>query len=406
LHSFAHIDIGDTFGYSAGQRGAIRKRMLILFYISLGVILYAYFGYPLLLMLWKLSGDKPVMKKDMLPKISVLIPVHNEERHIERKIKNLLESDYPRERMEIVVGCDGSTDGSLAIIERLAEKGAIRYCVSPERIGKPAMLNMLAESAGGELFVFADARQRFDRGAIRELVRCFGDESVGCVSGELIIEDAGEGGGRGVGLYWKYEVWLRKMESDTGSMLGATGAIYALRREFFRRLPENVLLDDVFTPFNAIMAKRRAVLEPSARAFDVVSESTEKEFTRKVRTLAGNFQIFALFPEAFNPFRSPVAWQLFSHKLLRLTLSYFLALFFVASAFLAHTGLPYLVLLFLQVAFYALAVAGHFLERTRMKVSGVPRLVYVPYEFCVLNAAAVVALFKYVSGGIDVRWHK
>ena len=380
--------------------------MLILFCISLGVIFYAYFGYPLLLMFWKLIGNKPVMKKDILPMVSVLISVHNEERHVEEKVKNLLEADYPQDKMEIVVGCDGSTDQTLAIIKRLAEKNKIRYCVSLERIGKPAMLNKLAQEAGGEIYVFADARQRFDRRAIRELVRCFGDENVGCASGELIIEDTGEGSGRGVGLYWNYEVWLRKMESDTGSMLGATGAIYAVRKEFFHSLPEDVLLDDIFTPLNAIMARKRAVFEPAARAFDVASKSTEKEFMRKVRTLVGNFQIFSLFAEAFNPFRSPVAWQLFSHKFLRLTLSYFLALFFISSVFLARDGLPYRVILFLQVAFYALAVVGHCLEKTRTRISGVPRLAYIPYEFCVLNAAAVVALFKYLSGGIDIRWDK
>ena len=380
--------------------------MLILFCISLGVIFYAYFGYPLLLMFWKLIGNKPVMKKDILPMVSVLISVHNEERHVEEKVKNLLEADYPQDKMEIVVGCDGSTDQTLAIIKRLAEKNKIRYCVSLERIGKPAMLNKLAQEAGGEIYVFADARQRFDHRAIRELVRCFGDENVGCVSGELIIEDTGEGSGRGVGLYWNYEVWLRKMESDTGSMLGATGAIYAVRKEFFHSLPEDVLLDDIFTPLNAIMARKRAVFEPAARAFDVASKSTEKEFMRKVRTLVGNFQIFSLFAEAFNPFRSPVAWQLFSHKFLRLTLSYFLALFFISSVFLARDGLPYRVILFLQVAFYALAVVGHCLEKTRTRISGVPRLAYIPYEFCVLNAAAVVALFKYLSGGIDIRWDK
>jgi biofilm PGA synthesis N-glycosyltransferase PgaC len=263
--------------------------MLILFYVSLGVILYTYVGYPLLLMLWRLVATKPVAKKDILPAVSVLISVHNEDRHIEERVKNLLESDYPRDKMEILVGCDGSTDQTLAIIKRLAEENGIRYLVSHERIGKPAMLNKLAQEAGGEIYVFADARQRFDLLAVRELVRCFGDENVGCASGELVIKDRGEGSGRGVGLYWNYEVCLRKMESATGSMLGATGAIYAVRREFFCGLPENMLLDDIFTPLKAIMAKKRAVFEPAARAFDVVSVSTEKEFMRKVRTLVGNF---------------------------------------------------------------------------------------------------------------------
>jgi biofilm PGA synthesis N-glycosyltransferase PgaC len=380
--------------------------MLILFYISLGVILYTYFGYPLLLLFWKLAAGEPIVKRDILPMVSVLISVHNEEKHVEERVKNLLEADYPRDKMEIIVGCDGSTDQTLAIIKRLAEDNGIRYCVSLDRIGKPAMLNTLVREAGGEIYVFADARQRFDRRAIRELVRCFGDENVGCASGELVIEDRREGSGRGVGLYWKYEVCLRKMESATGSMLGATGAIYAVRNEFFHGLPDNVLLDDIFTPLNAIMARKRAVFEPAARAFDVVSESVEEEFMRKVRTLVGNFQIFSLFAGAFNPFRSPVAWRLFSHKFLRLTLSYFLVLFLVSNVFLARAGLLYLVILFLQVTFYALAVVGHLLEKSRTRISGVPRLLYIPYEFCVLNAAAVVALFKHLSGGIDVRWDK
>jgi len=377
-----------------------------LFFISLGALLYIYFGYPLLLWLWKLLGAKPVMKGDILPTVSVLISVHNEERHIEERIRNLLDADYPRDKLEILVGCDGSTDGTRKIVERFAGENTIRACLSSERIGKPAMLNKLASEATGEIFVFADARQRFDSRAIRELVRCFNDPEVGSVSGELILEDRGEGTGRGMGLYWSYEVWLRSMESATASMLGATGAIYAVRREFFHGLPETVLLDDIYTPLTAIMAGKRAVFEPAARAFDTVSETGEKEFTRKVRTLAGNFQIFSMFREAFNPFRSPIAWQLFSHKLLRLTVSYFLVLLFIANAFLAGHSVVYRATLALQVIFYVMALAGYLVERSRRELAGATRILYVPYEFCVMNAAAVVALFKHVSGGIDVRWKK
>jgi biofilm PGA synthesis N-glycosyltransferase PgaC len=380
--------------------------MRALFFISLGIILYTYFGYPLLLMFWMFVRRRPITKKDIFPMVSVLVSVHNEEKHIAERIKNLLEADYPKNEMEIIVGCDGCTDQTCQIVKRLAEENTVRYCVSPERIGKPSMLNMLAREAGGEIYVFADARQRFDPQAIRALVRCFYDEEVGCASGELIIEGSGEGGGYGVGLYWKYEKLLRKMESATGSMLGATGAIYSIRKEFFRDLPGDVLLDDMFTPLNAIMAGKRAILEPAARAFDVVSATVEREFTRKVRTLAGNFQLFSLFGEAFNPFRSPVAWQLFSHKFLRLTLSYFLALLLISNGFIAGRGLPYLLTLLLQVVFYGLALVGFLLQRSQKRPVRVPRAVSIPYEFCMLNAAAVAALFKYLSGGIDVRWRK
>jgi cellulose synthase/poly-beta-1,6-N-acetylglucosamine synthase-like glycosyltransferase len=377
-----------------------------LFYVSSGAILYIYLGYPLLLWLWKIFGAKPVVKGDILPTVSVLISVHNEEKNVEARIRNLLEADYPRDKLEILVGCDGSTDGTRRIVERFAGENAIRPYISSERIGKPAMLNKLARQAGGEIFVFADARQRFDAGAIRALVRCFNDPKVGSVSGELVLEDRGGGTGRGMGLYWSYEVWLRSMESATASMLGATGAIYAVRREFFHGLPETVLLDDMYTPLTAIKAGKRAVFEPAARAFDVVSETGEKEFTRKVRTLAGNFQIFSMFKEAFNPFRSPIAWQLFSHKFLRLTVSYFLVLLFAVNVSLAVNSLPYRMLLALQVIFYGLALAGYLMERSRKELPGAARILYVPYEFCVMNAAAVVALFKHVSGGLDVRWKK
>jgi|WetSurMetagenome_2_1015567.scaffolds.fasta_scaffold09814_4 poly-beta-1,6-N-acetyl-D-glucosamine synthase len=380
--------------------------MIALFYVSLGVILYTYFGYPMLLMIRKLVACKPVAKQDIRPTVSVLIPAYNEELHIEARIKNILRADYPRDLMEILIGCDGCTDETVRIVERLAETRTIRFRVSRDRIGKPAMLNVLAREAGGKIFVFADARQRFEPEAIRELVRCFGDEQVGCVSGELVIVDRGDGTGRGVGLYWSYEVWLRKLESATGSMLGATGAIYAIRREFFRDLPNDVLLDDVYTPMRAIMAGKRSVFEPAARAIDTASESVEKEFTRKIRTLVGNFQIFSLFKSAFNPLRSPIAWRLFSHKLLRLALSYLLVLLFVLSIRLAGRGFPYLLALVAQIAFYGVACAGGILEAFHVKVRGALRAVYVPYEFCVLNAAAVVALYRYLSGGIDVKWRK
>ena len=157
---------------------------------------------------------------------------------------------------------------------------------------------------------------------------------------------------------------------------------------------------------NAIMAKKRSVFEPAARAYDSAFESVEKEFNRKVRTLVGNFQFFSLFGAAFNPFRSAIAWQLFSHKLLRLTLSYFLVLFFVLSIVLAGRGPQYLLSLVLQVAFYGVALVGYVLERSHANLRGVFRAVYIPYEFCVLNAAAVAALYKYLSGGLDVKWQK
>jgi biofilm PGA synthesis N-glycosyltransferase PgaC len=380
--------------------------MLILFLLSILLVTYTYIGYPLLLGIAALFASKPVKKGRITPLVSIFISAHNEEKVIEARVRNLLELDYPRDKMEIYVGSDGSTDETYRILKRLAEEGGIRYAVSFQRRGKPAMLNMMIKEAKGDIYVFTDARQRFDKTALLELVDNFADPSVGAVSGELIIEDKGVGTGRGMGMYWGYEKWLRRQESAIGSMLGATGAIYATRKEYFLFLPENVILDDIYTPFNAVTRGKRAVFDPAAKAYDTVSATTEREFTRKVRTLVGNFQIFGMFKEAFHPFRSPVAWQLFSHKFLRLIVPYALAAVFFSNLFLLFEGGFFVLALFLQVIFYAAALFGYMMEKSGGRVEGVVRLALVPYEFCAMNAAAVVALVAYLSGRFSVTWEK
>jgi biofilm PGA synthesis N-glycosyltransferase PgaC len=268
------------------------------------------------------------------------------------------------------------------------------------------MINKMAKDALGEIYVFADARQRFEKNAISELVRCFADPAVGAVSGELVLEDRDAGAGRGIGLYWRYEKAMRRMESAVGSMLGATGAIYAVRKEHFHYLPENIILDDLYTPFNAIVVGQRAIFEPAARAYDLVVASVNKEFTRKVRTLVGNFQIFAVFPEAFNPFKSRIALQLFSHKFLRLMVPYALVLFFISGISLSSVNPFCLLASILQLIFYILAWIGQRLEKSGRHITGPLRLAYIPYEFCVLNLAAVVALKRYLAGQVEVAWQK
>lgn len=379
--------------------------MEYLFYISLALIVYTYFGYPVLLGIAALVAKKPVKKAAMEPKVSIFVSAYNEEKNIEARVRNLLDLDYPRSKLEIIVGSDGSTDETYQIIKRLSEQENIRYAVSFQRIGKSAMLNKMAKDAQGEIFVFADARQRFDKAVLRELVHCFADSDVGAVSGELIIEDQSTGTGKGMGLYWSYEKMIRKMESAIGSTMGATGAIYAIRREFFSYLPD-IILDDMYIPMNAILSGKRVIFEPGAKAYDIVSGTTKKEFSRKVRTLAGNFEIFALLPEMFNPFRSKIAFQLFSHKFLRLLVPYFLSAVFVSNLFLMKNGNIFVLAFFLQVVFYSLALLGYLLEKTSAAVSGILRILLIPYEFCALNFAAVAGLWVNFSGKAKVAWEK
>ncbi len=374
----------------------------VIFFASLAVIIYTYAGYPLVMMVWSAFSAKPVKKKDITPFISIIVSAYNEEKNIEAKAANLLELDYPRDRMEIIIGSDGSTDETYNIIKRLAEENKIRYVVSFQRIGKPAMINKMAKEARGEIYIFCDARQEFDRAAVKELVRCFGDEQVGAVSGELIIADNETGAGCGMGFFWEYEKFLRQQESDVGSMLDATGAIYAVRKDSFLYLPENVILDDVFTSMNAIMQKKRAIFEPAAKAYDTMTETTGKEFLRKVRTLVGNYQIFELFSDCFNPAKSQVAFQMFSHKLLRLFVPFFLITVFIVNFFLCSIkGTAFASALYAQLIFYGIAFFGYLLETSGIALSGILRIFYIPYEFCALNLAAVAAYQIHMTGGME-----
>lgn len=381
--------------------------MELIFFSSLFVVAYTYIGYPLALVFLSSTAARPVAKREIFPDVSIIISAYNEEQSIETKINNLLTLDYPRDKTEIIVGSDGSTDETYNILKKFAEEKGVRYTVSFQRIGKPAMINKMTKDARGEIFVFADARQRFERDSIKKLVQNFGDEEVGAVSGELIIEDNVAGAGRGIGLYWQYEKALRKMESDIGSMIGATGAIYAIRKDLFKYLPEDILLDDVYTPMNALMSGKRVVFEPQARAYDTASATAGKEFARKVRTLAGNFQIFSLFSDMLNPAKKGwLAVQIASHKLLRLLVPYFLLLALISNIFIFKKTDFYGLALFLQVIFYGVAFLGYVFESAGLKLSGALRILYVPFEFCALNFAAVVALLAYKSGRMDVRWEK
>lgn len=376
-----------------------------IFKICLILILYTYFGYPLILAMINFIYSKPVKKGEEFPSITIFISAYNEEDVIEARVNNLLESDYPRDKMEIIVGSDGSTDKTYQIVKRLCEENKIRYAVSFQRAGKPSMLNLIAKDARGDVYVFADARQKFAKDALKNLVAPFADENVGAVSGELIIEDKETGTGKGIGLYWNYEKFLRKLESNIGSTLGATGAIYAIRKELFRYLPD-VILDDVFVPMNAIMQGKRVIFEPSAKAFDMVSKTSKIEFSRKVRTLVGNFEIFKIFTEALNPFRSSIAFQLISHKFLRLVVPYLLILLVISNIFLFIKGGIYFLAGFLQLSFYAVAYLGFISERSGARTRGASRLFFVPFEFCMFNVAAIAALMTYLSGRKTVRWEK
>lgn len=374
---------------------------IVLFWFFAFMILYTYAGYPLVLLAFSRFFSREVKKGPHEPAVSVILSAFNEERFIEEKIQNLLGLDYPAEKMEILIGSDGGSDATDAIIARCRDP-RVKFFRFVSNFGKPHVLNGLINEAQGSVLVFTDARQRFDRNAIRALVENFSDPEVGAVSGELYFEAIkGSGVARGMDAYWKYEKFLRRHESRIGSTLGATGAIYAVRRRLFVPVPFNVLVDDMFTPLSIVRKGYRVVFESEAQAFDLVSSKGGEEFKRKVRTLAGNFQILELFPDLLDPFRSPVAFQFFSHKVLRLAVPFFMAGAFVLNFLLAAHPF-YGILFLLQALFYLLAALELLWERQFSRRG--PG--YLPYTFCLLNYAAAVAFYRYFRGDLKGVWEK
>jgi len=335
----------------------------------LACITYVYLGYPLLLACWRKLMARPVRKRYYKPSVSLIVVMHNERRNVHPKIQNCFDLDYPANKLQLIVSLDAPTDGTDSLVSDYARK-SVDVIQCSIREGKAAALNRGVAAATGEIVVFADARQRFDKAAIRELVANFADPAVGAVSGELVLlDEEGKESIDGVGLYWRYEKKLRAMESDIHSIPGATGAIYAIRRELFQPLKPDTVLDDVVIPMRIVLSGKRAIFEPAAIAYDMVSKSPESEYEKKQRTLMGNYQLLVEMPELLIPWRNPIFVQLVSHKVGRLAGPYCLVALFVSNLFLQE-GM-YWVFLMGQVAWYALAYVG-WLASSRGEVARIP----------------------------------
>jgi poly-beta-1,6-N-acetyl-D-glucosamine synthase len=272
------------------------------------------------------------------------------------------------------------------------------------RRGKAAVLNDVVPSARGEIVVLADARQRFDDGTLRALVADFGDPRVGAVSGELVIRSRADESGStiaaGASFYWRYEKFIRRNESRANSTVGATGAVYAIRRDLFERMPDDTLLDDVLIPLKIISRGYRVIFEPGARAYDLAAGSPRQEFVRKVRTIAGTFQLFARERWLFNPFRNSVWFETLSHKGLRLLTPLLHIVMLIANVGLLSIP-AYSWLLAAQVGFYAAAAMAHLLGQRRAVL-----LMRVPYTMCLLVWATVVGFVYFVTRRQQVTWER
>jgi cellulose synthase/poly-beta-1,6-N-acetylglucosamine synthase-like glycosyltransferase len=361
-----------------------------LFWLSAFLVFYTYVLYPGWLLLRFRLSPCPVRPTPFFPKVSILIAARNEASHIENKLLNLQELHYPRELIDTIVVSDGSTDQTNEILRKYADS-RIRSILSPVHCGKAESLNAALEVAGGEIVVFMDTRQSVSPDSVRMLVENFADLSVGCVSGELILDAGQANSTQGVTSYWKMEKLLRYWESAADSTVGATGALYAARRSLVPHLPPGLILDDVFIPMTIARRGSRVIFEPRALAWDNLPAEVHQEFRRKVRTLFGNYQLLRLAPWLLTA-DNRLRFEFLSHKLLRLAVPFALITMIVASAFL-H-GFVYRLPLAAATGVCCLGALAFVPVPTGIT----SRLSHLSLAFVLLNSAAVVAFWYFATG--------
>jgi biofilm PGA synthesis N-glycosyltransferase PgaC len=362
------------------------------FWFAVALIAYPYVGYPLWLWLRLFLRPWPVRRGAAEPEISIVMVVRNEEAILAEKLRNLQELDCPGERRQIVVVSDGSSDATDAILQTAAQSPQVLALCNQLSRGKAAGLNDGIAMAHGDVVVFTDARQEIEKGALRLLTENFADPDVGAASGELMLGDRKGGeSGRGMGVYWRIEKQVRQLESNGGSVVGATGAFYAVRRKLLCEIPAGTILDDVLIPMNVARQGFRVIFDPRARAWDLAHLGSEREFARKVRTLTGNYQLLQLAPWLLRK-ENPLRFEFVSHKLMRLFVPFAMAAALLTSMILP--GTLYRLALILQLGFYALSVLGVM----QLNRGPLARLADAAFTFVVLHVAAVVAFANFVRG--------
>jgi poly-beta-1,6-N-acetyl-D-glucosamine synthase len=364
----------------------------IVFFASLVLLAYTFVGYPVLIAAWARMRPRQVELGDAKPPVAIIVVAYNEEARIQRKIETCLAQDYPAERLRIVIASDGSTDGTADIVRACAER-RVTWLPHVARRGKAACLNDAVASCDEEILVFTDARQMLNAGAVTALVENFADERIGAVSGELVfVQDNLTPFAKGVDAYWRYEKFIRRCEARVHSAPGVTGALYAIRRRCYTPISPATILDDVAIPMQAIRAGYRVVFESRAHAYDRPCQEPAQERARKVRTLAGNYQLAAMMPWVLSPVANPIFVQFVSHKMLRLIAPFAMLALLASSAVLAAESHAFALFLLAQLLVYAAPLASASSQAfARMKA------VRVASAFVMLNWYAVLGMRQFLT---------
>jgi Glycosyl transferase family 2 len=368
----------------------------IVFWISVAVVVYAYIGYPIVLSLVALVRRRGVAKADVTPTVTFIITVHNEAGRIREKLENTLAQHYPADRLEIIVASDGSTDQTDQIVAGYASLG-VRLIRAAERRGKEAAQKLAVAAASGEVLVFSDAATMLAMDGVRRIVRAFADRTVGCVSSvDHAVDAAGRRGGEG--LYVRYEMLLRRLETRVGSVVGLSGSCFAVRREVCREWATDIP-SDFNTVLSAVRLGLRGVSDADSVGYYQTLTDGSKEFDRKVRTVLRGIPVLTRNLVMLNPLRYGLfSWQLFSHKLCRWLAPVATVVAFVTNAALAPTSPFWLALFVTQCGFYAIGIAG------LCRVAWTSGWARIPTFFVLVTASTVHAWYRYMRGDRIMMW--
>lgn len=386
--------------------------MEILFWISLFIAFYTYVGYGILLFIIikikrAIYGRKQITNPgyNLLPECTLVIAAYNEADIIREKITNTLALKYPEGKLKVLFVTDGSSDNTPDII---AEYPEIKLLHKPDRSGKIVAVHRAMEYVDTEIVVFTDANTMLNDEAMIKICRHYADKTVGAVAGEkrVKIEATDDASAAGEGFYWKYESALKKWDSELFTVVGAAGELFSVRRDLYRPVSNDTILDDFMISMLIAEKGYRIVYEPDAYAIESASANVSEELKRKVRIAAGGIQSVIWLKGLFNIFKYPLlSFQYISHRVLRWTVTpFFMILAFITNILIVAGpgGLIYQLLMVGQVLFYGLAILGFIMEKRQIRV----KALFVPYYFCVMNYAVLAGIVRYYKGSQSAAWDK
>ena len=373
---------------------------MVVFWLGLAGIAYAYVGYPLVVLLISRLRPRPWQRADHFPSVSIVIAARNEEKDIGAKLENTLEIDYPAEKLEIIVASDFSTDRTDEIVRSFEHRG-VRLLRPERRLGQTAVQNLGVEHASGEIVVFSDATTYYNRDVLRRMLPNFADEKVGCVAGKLIYEDGtGSSVGRGASNYWSYETFLKENESLADSLIGVSGCLYAVRRSAYRPMYPEACSDFLIATV-VYRQGLRTVYEPSAVCTEETNVRGDQELKMRIRIVAQTLSDIWRNRDMLNPLRSGFfAVALVSHKLMRYAVPLLLAAIYAASAVLAFSSMFFAGVFATQTVFWAIAALGLLLERRNTDLG----MFSFPAYFALANLASLLGLYKFLKGETYSHW--